>query len=340
MTLNQVIEALVFASPKPLLTKEIVAALRSAGEGTENQEAIDFAKTTEEQAVVVLEELKVWYETSGHSFALVEQVNGWTLVTAGGAGHWVRQLYPEAKPTRLSGPALETLAIIAYRQPVTRADIEAVRGVAVDGVMQVLLDRSLVKIAGRSEAPGRPLLYSTTEYFLQHFGLKTVTDLPNSEELRRVPLPTPPAPEGEAKAKEKEKDKEAAVVATEAPAAAVAAGSAEVAATGSADALAGAPAADAPAAVEEEPSTETPGKTPVEQDEPAVEAAEAAPVEVEPETEPETAAEAPEPAEEEPQPEAAPEPAEEPEAAEEEVEYYDPDPIEDPEAEPPPAPEE
>ena len=102
---------------------------------------------------------------------------------------WVRQLYPEAKPTRLTGPQLETLAIVAYRQPVTRADIEAVRGVSIDGVMQILLDRSLVKIAGRAEVPGRPLLYETTEYFLQHFGLRTVDELPNSAELKRVQLP-------------------------------------------------------------------------------------------------------------------------------------------------------
>jgi segregation and condensation protein B len=96
----------------------------------------------------------------------------------------------------LSGPALETLAIIAYRQPVTRADIEAVRGVAVDGVMQVLLDRSLVRIAGRADQPGRPLLYSTTDYFLEHFGLKSTGELPNATELGRMPLPkAPPAEE-------------------------------------------------------------------------------------------------------------------------------------------------
>jgi segregation and condensation protein B len=94
----------------------------------------------------------------------------------------------------LSGPALETLAIIAYRQPVTRADIEAVRGVAVDGVMQVLLDRGLVKICGRAEMPGRPLLYETTEFFLEHFGLRHVEELPNADELRRVPLPKPEIP--------------------------------------------------------------------------------------------------------------------------------------------------
>ncbi len=90
---------------------------------------------------------------------------------------------------RLSGPALETLAIIAYRQPITRADIEAVRGVAVDGMVNMLLERGLLRIAGRAEVPGRPLLYETTEYFLEHFGLKSLDELPNSAELRRIPLP-------------------------------------------------------------------------------------------------------------------------------------------------------
>ncbi len=207
MTLKQVIEALVFASPKPLLTKEIVAALRSAGEETEDLEALAYAKVGEEEVLSALEELKAEYTQTGRPFQITEQINGWTLVTDGSAGRWVRQLYPEAKPTRLSGPALETLAIIAYRQPVTRADIEAVRGVAVDGVMQVLLERGLVKIAGRAEVPGRPLLYSTTEYFLQHFGLKNVDDLPNAGELRRIPLPTAPPPTEEEAAKPKKKKK-------------------------------------------------------------------------------------------------------------------------------------
>jgi segregation and condensation protein B len=90
---------------------------------------------------------------------------------------------------------METLAIIAYRQPITRADMEAVRGVAVDGVMQTLLDRNLVRIAGRSEIAGRPLLYETTQYFMDHFGLKNLDDLPNASELRRVALPKAAAPE-------------------------------------------------------------------------------------------------------------------------------------------------
>jgi segregation and condensation protein B len=190
MTLTQVIEALVFASPKPLLTREILAALRAAGESSELQEAQDFAKVKEADALAALAEIQEQLAATGRAFQLVDRVNGWTLVSDPMCAVWVRQLYPEAKPTRLTGPQLETLAIIAYRQPVTRADIEVVRGVAVDGVMQVLLDRGLVKIAGRAEVPGRPLLYSTTEYFLQHFGLKSTDELPNASELKRVPLPT------------------------------------------------------------------------------------------------------------------------------------------------------
>ena len=218
MTLKQAIEALVFASPKPLLTKEILAALKAAGEGTEDQAARDYSQVKEPEAVAALAELQADYIQTSRAFQLAEQVNGWTLVTDPQAALWVRQLYPEAKPTRLSGPALETLAIIAYRQPVTRADIEAVRGVAVDGMMQVLLDRSLVKIAGRAEVPGRPLLYQTTEYFLQHFGLKTVDELPNSGELKRVALPTaPPAVEPEKKPKGGKAKAAAAGVAAEPP---------------------------------------------------------------------------------------------------------------------------
>jgi len=189
MTLKQITEALVFASPKPITTKEIVAALRAAAEVSEDATALDFAKAKDADVAAALAELQAELIATGRAFQLVEKVNGWTLVSDPACALWVRQLYPEAKPTRLTGPQLETLAIVAYRQPVTRADIEAVRGVAVDGVMQVLLDRGLVKIAGRAEVPGRPLLYSTTAYFLEHFGLKTTDELPNATELKRVQLP-------------------------------------------------------------------------------------------------------------------------------------------------------
>ncbi len=210
MTLKQVAEALVFASPKPITTREIVSALRAAGEGSEHQEALDFAKVKEDDVLAALAEIEADLAATGRAFALNETVRGWTLMSDPACAQWVRQLYPEAKPTRLTGPQLETLAIIAYRQPVTRGDIEAVRGVSVDGVMQILLDRSLVKIAGRAEVPGRPLLYETTEYFLQHFGLRTVDELPNSAELKRVVLP---------KAVIEEEEVEATEPATEAPAA-------------------------------------------------------------------------------------------------------------------------
>ncbi len=196
MSLTEVIEALIFASQKPLSLKEIVVALRAARDDDEEDEAIRaLAGAKEAEAAAALEQLKIDYIQSGRAFQLVEQAGGWAVVTKPDYGPWVRQLYPESKPARLSGPALETLAIIAYRQPITRADIEAVRGVAVDGVMQSLLDRSLVRIAGRAEVPGRPLLYETTQVFLDHFGLKALDDLPNSDELRRVHLPTAPREE-------------------------------------------------------------------------------------------------------------------------------------------------
>ena len=198
MTLKQVTEALVFASQKPISPKEIIAALKSAAVDSDDAEMKAYAKAKEPEIFDVLVDIRKDMEESGRAFQLVEKVNGWQLVSDPRCGHWVRQLYPESKPTRLSGPALETLAIIAYRQPIMRADIEAVRGVAVDGVMQSLLERSLVRIAGRAEIPGRPLLYETTEFFLEHFGLKSVDELPNAGELRKIKLPTAPAPEPKA----------------------------------------------------------------------------------------------------------------------------------------------
>jgi len=195
LNLKRVAEALVFASPKPITTREILAALKSAAAGSEDPVVQALGKAKASHVIDALEEVAADLAATGRAFQLVEKVSGWVLVSDPTCAAWVRQLYPEAKPTRLTGPQLETLAIIAYRQPVTRADIEAVRGVSVDGVMQVLLDRSLVKIAGRAEVPGRPLLYSTTDYFLEHFGLKNTDELPNASELKRVILPTAPVAE-------------------------------------------------------------------------------------------------------------------------------------------------
>ena len=189
MTLKQVVEALLFASQKPMMPKEIVSALKWAAHDATDADALAFSKVKEIEVAALFQQLKFEYEEASRAFQLVEKASGWHLVTDPAAGIWVRQLYPESKPTRLSGPALETLAIIAYRQPLTRADIEAVRGVAVDGMMQTLLEKGLIRISGRSEVPGRPLLYETTQCFLEHFGLKNVDELPNAQELRHVSLP-------------------------------------------------------------------------------------------------------------------------------------------------------
>lgn len=197
MTLKHAIEALVFASQKPITAREIVAALKAAAvDGEDNEDAKAYAKVSEDEVVAELDALRAEIEAAERAYRLVEKVSGWQFVTAPSCGLWVRQLFPEAKPARLSGPALETLAIVAYRQPVTRADIESVRGVAVDGMVQTLLERGLIRIAGRAEVPGRPLLYETTEIFLEHFGLKGLDELPNQAELRRVALPKAPV-EGE-----------------------------------------------------------------------------------------------------------------------------------------------
>lgn len=187
--LSHVIEAILFASQKAVTPKELVTHLKSAATAEPNSVAAGFAKIRESTVQEALEELQAEVAASGRAYQVRETATGWLLCSAPGFAPWLRALYPEAKPTRLSAPALETLAIIAYRQPITRADMEAVRGVAVDGVMQTLLDRGLVKISGRAEVAGRALLYATTQYFLDHFGLRHLDELPNAAELRHIPLP-------------------------------------------------------------------------------------------------------------------------------------------------------
>jgi segregation and condensation protein B len=189
MTLSQVIEALLFAAQKPLTTRELVTAIKSAG-GEDELMPNEFAKAAEAQVAAALEQLKIEYVQQARAFQLAEKSEGWQLASDPAYAPWVRQLFPAVKPARLTPPSLETLAIIAYRQPITRADIEAVRGVAVDGVLQNLMERGLVKIGGRAEVPGRPLLYDTTQFFLEHFGLRDLDELPNAEELRTRYFPT------------------------------------------------------------------------------------------------------------------------------------------------------
>src|SRR5438046_3792076 len=187
MTLSRVIEALLFTAQKPLSIRELKEAIRGAGAEDEFSPN-EFARVSEAEIAAVLEQLKIQYIEQQRAFQRNEKAEGWQLATDPKYAQWVRQLFPAPKPARLSAPALETLAIIAYRQPITRADVEAVRGVNIDGVLQTLIERGLVKIAGRAEIPGRPLLYETTQFFLDHFGLRSLEELPNVETLRKQKL--------------------------------------------------------------------------------------------------------------------------------------------------------
>src|ERR1700756_3949051 len=189
MSLTRVIEALLFSAQKPLSIHEITAVIKAAESDLTGETPNEFARVKNAEVAAALEQLKVEYVQQSRAFQLVEKAEGWQLATDPSFANWVRQLFPVPKPARLSAPALETLAIIAYRQPITRADVEGVRGVNIDGVLQTLMERSLVKIAGRSEIPGRPLLYETTQFFLDHFGLRNLDELPNVEELRKRNLP-------------------------------------------------------------------------------------------------------------------------------------------------------
>ena len=154
MTLEKVIEALLFSAQKPLSIHEITAAIKAAEGDPASETPNEFARVKNAEVAAALEQLKVEYIQQSRAFQLVEKAEGWQLATDPGFAKWVRELFPAPKPARLSAPGLETLAIIAYRQPITRADVEAVRGVNIDGVLQTLMERGLVKIAGRAEIPG------------------------------------------------------------------------------------------------------------------------------------------------------------------------------------------
>jgi len=194
MNLAHAIEALLFSAHKPLSTKEIADVLRNAG-AEDDFAPNECANVKPAEVAAAIEQLKVEYIQNEHGFQLAEKAGGWQLASDPKYAQWVRGLFPAPKPARMSSPALETLAIIAYRQPITRADVEAVRGVTIDGVLQTLMERGLVKISGRAEIPGRPLLYETTEFFLDHFGLRNLNELPNVEELRTRHLPVAPRPQ-------------------------------------------------------------------------------------------------------------------------------------------------
>ncbi|HSI85654.1 MAG: SMC-Scp complex subunit ScpB [Candidatus Methylacidiphilales bacterium] len=193
MELHRVIEALLFASDKPLQVKRIHTVLKSAAENAQSEVTMAFSSLSEKDIRKAIDKLDRCYEEAGCGLTVLELQEGYQLRTRPRAAPWVRELFDGPKPARISQPALETLAVVAYRQPISRSEMEAVRGVAVDGVVASLLERRLIRIAGRSEGPGRPLLYETTPEFLIEFGLRSLKDLPNADELRRLSTPqTPP----------------------------------------------------------------------------------------------------------------------------------------------------
>ena len=189
MNLNKIVEALLFASREPVDSKKIAKIIRKVSKREDADQDLCSVKYTEIDEVI--DKLNKGYHRKKSPYQIQERSTGWRIYTRIDYASYIRELFPDQKPTRLSAPALETLAIVAYRQPITKAAIEAVRGVNVDGVLQSLIERGLVSIAGRSDLPGKPFLYKTSSNFLEHFGIKDVEDLPNSAELRSVDLPQP-----------------------------------------------------------------------------------------------------------------------------------------------------
>lgn len=164
------IEALLYASGEPLPTRTIKKALPEA------QEVLNDA----------LESLKEFYDASGRGLQLIEVAGGWQITTRPEYHECVSRLFDGPRPSRLSIQALETLAVIAYRQPATIPEIMELRGVRSAGVVRTLLERKLVKILGRKKVVGHPLLYGTTKEFLVRFGLKNVKDLPQLKDMSEV----------------------------------------------------------------------------------------------------------------------------------------------------------
>lgn len=168
MEITQIVEALLFASDAPLTSAELARGSESLDEDT-----VDLAIQT----------LRVEYDQAGRAFQIYELGGGYQLLTRPEYSPHLERFASAPQPTRLSAAALEVLAIIAYRQPIDRMEIEDIRGVGSSGVLRTLQDRTLVDVVGRGEGLGRPLLYGTTQQFLEHFGFRSLEDLPRPDEL-------------------------------------------------------------------------------------------------------------------------------------------------------------
>ncbi len=175
---NSVIEALIFASDEPLTPNEIINAIKGI-------DGVDIEITTEEIENVV-NELNKKYDENESAFTILKIAHGYSFATKPNHAKYVGYLSSEKSKRRLSNAALETLAIIAYKQPITKPELEMIRGVNSDYTLNTLLEKNLVTISGRADSVGRPLLYVTTDEFLKYFGLHSINDLPKPREIEEI----------------------------------------------------------------------------------------------------------------------------------------------------------
>jgi len=175
---NSIIEALIFSSDDSLGSTEIINAIK----GIDGEDTEITAKDIEN----VVDQLNLKYSESNQSFRIVKVANGYLYATSEEYAKYVGYLSSEKTRRRLSPAALETLSIVAYKQPITKPELETIRGVNSDHIISSLLEKNLITIKGRSESIGRPLLYATTEEFLKYFGLNTLSDLPKPRELEEI----------------------------------------------------------------------------------------------------------------------------------------------------------
>jgi len=204
--LKQIIGALLYGAKTPLSISQIRSTLKATATvfgGVTKQ----FEEVKDKVIAEAIEELRKDFTGANLGLTIAEVANGFRLQNDIRCGTWLRQLLDRGKPAKLSRPGLETLAVIAYRQPCTRSEIESVRGVSVDAMVRSLMELQLIKVVGRSELPGKPWLFGTTKSFLEHFGLNQLDDLPGMDELRR----REEARAAEAAAAEAEAEKDEAV---------------------------------------------------------------------------------------------------------------------------------
>lgn len=175
---KNIIEALIFSSDEPLTNAEIIKAIKGI-DGEDSEISSDDINSA-------VDLLNQEYETSGRAVRIVKIAGGYLFATREEYAKYIGYLSTEKTKRRLSQAALETLAIIAYRQPITKPELESIRGVNSDYILATLLDKKLINISGRAETIGRPLLYTTTDEFLKYFGLNSLSDLPKPREIEEI----------------------------------------------------------------------------------------------------------------------------------------------------------